>query len=132
MWRPVHQLSPHDQGKIGLTSQKLYASYQPAGSDVLHRACTQDIDVKVRKCAMELGNTDLLAKLAPGDMVALEAKYHIKFLTNLYNRARAGADSASVDTGVNAHLNGIAFAELVMFMEDARKEEGVIPTFKAV
>ncbi len=118
------------QDRVDLTEAVCFLCNQPAGSDVLHRACTHDIDVKVRKCAMELGDTDLLAKLAPGDMVALEAKYHTKCLTNLYNTARAGADSASVDTGVNARLNGIAFAELVMFMEDTRKEEGVIPTFK--
>lgn len=78
---------------------------------------------------MELGDTDLLTKLAPGDMVALEAKYHKSCITKIYNRARAAADS-SADTGVDTRLNGIAFAELVAFMEDTRMEEGIIPTFK--
>ena len=30
----------------------------------------------------------------------------------------------------NAHLHGIAFAELVAFMEDLHKEESVAPIFK--
>ena len=53
-------------------------------------------------------------------MVAIEAKYHTKCLASLYNRASAAADSTSADTGVDARLTGIAFAELVIFMEDTR------------
>ncbi len=39
-------------------------------------------------CAGLLEDTELLAKLSAGDMVALEAKYHTKCLVGLYNRAR--------------------------------------------
>lgn len=119
--------SRHD--KVDLTEAACFLCNEPAGSATLHVACTQDIDVKVRKCAMELEDTDLLTKLAPGDMVALEAKYHTKCLTKLYNRARA-ADSTRADTDVDTCLNGIAFAELVTFIEDTSKEEGIVPTFK--
>ena len=49
---------------------------EPAGSADLHNASTYDIDKKVRQCVLELEDTALLAKLAPGDMIALEAKYH--------------------------------------------------------
>jgi len=79
---------------------------------------------------MELEDTDLLTKLAPADMVALQAKYHTKCLTKLYNRARAAAVNINAETVVDARLNGIAFAELVTFMEDTCKEEGIVPTFK--
>ena len=122
--------SRHD--KVDLTEAICFLCSEPAGSDTLHRACTHDDDAKVHKCVMELEDTDLLAKLAPGDMVALEAKYHAKCLTKLYNRARAITGSAIADTGIDAHahLSGIAFAELVMFMEESRKEEEIVPTFK--
>ena len=53
----------------------------------------------------------------PGDMIALEAKYHQKCLVNLYNRARA-LESTVSNKSCDAHLHGIAFAELVAFMED--------------
>ena len=63
-------------------------------------------------------------------MVALEAKYHTKCLATLYNRARAATESATADTGVDACVSGIAFAELVAFMEENCREEGIVPTFK--
>jgi hypothetical protein len=78
-----------------------------------------DIDVRVCRCALEL--QALLAKLVPGDMIALEAKYHRKCLTNLYNRARTSMNAATkVEEGDDLH--GIAFAELVTFMGDFRRE----------
>ena len=59
-----------------------------AGSEVFHNASTFNTDTKVWRCALELEDTKLL-ELAPGDMIAPYAKYHRKFLMNLYNRARA-------------------------------------------
>lgn len=85
-----------------------------SSSACLHSASTYDIDRKVRKCALELEDTSLLSKLAPGDMIALEAKYHGRCLVALYNRARkARATHVNED---HANLHGIAFAELVAYM----------------
>ena len=36
----------------------------------------EKVDWNVRKCALALEDTELIAKLAPADMIALEAKYH--------------------------------------------------------
>ena len=47
---------------------------QPAGSEGLHEAATKQLDKKVRECACELQDTALLAKLAAGDIIAIEAK----------------------------------------------------------
>lgn len=46
-----------------------------AGSEGLHNAFTYNIDEKVWRYALEPEDTALLAKLVPGDMIALEAKY---------------------------------------------------------
>ncbi|MGH0155331.1 UNVERIFIED_CONTAM: hypothetical protein FKN15_029329 [Acipenser sinensis] len=78
---------------------------------------------------MEIQDTALLAKLAPGDMIALEAKYHLKCLVKLYNRARV-ADSTGADDDPNGHLHDIAFTELVAYMEDFCIEESVSPVFQ--
>ena len=43
-----------------------HGSYGPANT--LHRNCMHD--TKVHKCAIKLEDTDLLAKLAPGNMHA--------------------------------------------------------------
>jgi len=83
---------------------------------------------KVHKCAIALNDSILQAKLKPGDMIALEAKYHHKCLVNLYNRARA-LDRATQDKHGEADLHGIAFAELVAHMEDLWKEN-IAPVFK--
>ena len=115
-------------GRIDLKEARCFFCDEPAGSAGLHNASTYDIDMKVRKCAMELKDTSLLAKLAPGDMIALEAKYHRKCLATLYNRART-ANSACANED-HADLHGIAFAELVAFMEDFRMEKGITPVFK--
>ena len=61
-------------------------------------------------------------------MIALEAKYHQKCFVDLYNIARA-LDRAGQEKDCEAHLHGIALAELVAFMEDLRKED-IAPVFK--
>ena len=66
--------------------------------------------------------TALLVKLEPGDMIAVEAKYHQKCLVNLSNRARALESTVSTKS-CDAHLHGIALTELVAFMKDLQKED---------
>ena len=60
-------------------------------------------------------------------MIALEAKYHTKCLLNLYDRAKQ-ADNTRI--APDAHLHGIAFAELVSYMEEYCEEENVSAAFK--
>ena len=55
----------------------------------------------------ELQETALLAKLAAGDMIAIEAKYHNRCLCALYNRAIVA--SPMDNDGVDACMQGIAF-----------------------
>ena len=60
---------------------------EPAGSAGLHKASTYNIDANVRRCAVEVEDTALLAKLAAGDMIAIDTMYHHNCLCSLYNRA---------------------------------------------
>ena len=95
----------------------------------LHKASTLELDARVRKCALELQDKLLLAKLSLGDIVAQDAEYHIKCLVALYNRARA-SKSCSSDCDVDAINHGVAFAELVSYMEETRIDNLVAPIFK--
>lgn len=97
-----------------------------AGTADLHEAATKEIDKHVRRCATELGDTELLAKLSAGDMIAIEAKYHRNCLRALYNKIRP---AALKDEDAD-RLHGIAFAELVVFMEDMHADEDNAPVFK--
>jgi len=102
---------------------------EPAGSAGLHEAATKQIDKKVWKHALELEDTALLAKLAAGDMIAIEAKYHKNCLSTLYNKARQATFHDSTGDEDN-RLHGIAFAELVAFMEEVSSDEDNAPVFK--
>ena len=95
----------------------------------LHEVSTKEIDWKVRKCALALEDTELIAKLARADMIALEAKYNTKCLLRLYDNAKEAGDRQGEPAD---HLRGIAFAELVAYMEEYRLEESVNPVFKLV
>ena len=65
--------------------------------------------------ATELKDTDLLAKLAGGDMVAIEAKYHTNCMVSLRNRYRSFVRSSSTDKTPdtqNEIAKARAFAEI--------------------
>ena len=76
------------QSTIDLKYDKSFLCSEPGGPEgiYIHNASTHntDHDAIVRKCAIALilEDTTLLAKLEPGDMIALEAKYHRKCLAN--------------------------------------------------
>jgi len=123
---PVNTCSCHTA--IDLKDEKCFLCNNSDGSEGLHSAATYNIDAKVRNCAIALNDSALLAKLEPGDVIAQEAKYHRKYLVNLYNRAK-GLDRATQDKDSEADLHGIAFAELVAHMEDLWKED-IAPVFK--
>ena len=94
---------------------------QPAGSEGLHETATKQLGKKVSECACELQDTALLAKLAARDMIAIEAKYHNRCLWALYNRARLAPPMDN--DGAEACMHGIAFAELVVFLENVSSGE---------
>lgn len=83
----------------------------------LQAASTTGIDQNVCECALELQDGKLLAKLAAGDMVALQAKYHLNCLVALYNRRRQIMTSQLGDSK-EKKLQGLAFAALVSYIDD--------------
>ena len=101
------------------------------GTSGLHEAATFQVNERVKACAVLLEDTELLAKLSTADMVALEAKYHTKCLVSLYNRARKAKAEGHTDINETEALSGIAFAELVMYIEEMRQlDEERAPVFK--
>lgn len=86
----------------------------------------------MRERAALVEDSELLPKLSMGDMVALEAKYHIKCLVSLYNHARKVKGEAQQGTNHESEISGIVFAELVMYIEETRVDTGIAPLFKLV
>ena len=92
----------------------------PSGSEGLHETATKQLGKKGSECTCELQDTALLAKLAAGDMIAIESKYQHRCICALFNRARLAQPMDN--DGVEACMHGIAFAELVVFLENASSD----------
>lgn len=87
----------------------------------LHQVTTLGVDENVRMMATELQDTVLLAKLAGGDMIATECKYHRKCMTSLKNCYNSVLRKKNVDhfTDNDQIAEGRAFTELVSYMESS-------------
>jgi hypothetical protein len=104
------------------------------GSD-LRQVMTLGVDQKVRKCAAITENSLLLGKLAEGDLIATEAKYHPGCLLSLYYEAGRidlrESDVGSCDSVPSSvQTESLALAEVIAFMEDATKVESTPSVFK--
>ena len=96
----------------------------------LCKVATLELDFKVRQSANILQDEQLLAKLSSGDLIAQDAQYHIQCLASLYNRARDCESRKCHELDVDDVNHGIAFAELVSYMEETCKDEVIAPVFK--
>ena len=56
---------------------------------ILHDFTTFNADVSVNVMATQMSDTNLLGKLAGGDLVVLEAKYHFTCLTKYHKQYRS-------------------------------------------
>ena len=87
--------------------------------NVLHEVSTLDTDKNIRDMITELNDTLLLARIIGGDLIAMEAKYHLTCLTKLRNRYRshtrkAGQAAENTDEKMNESR---AFVELTSYIE---------------
>ena len=95
-----------------------------------HQAATFSVDTRVRKCALELHDTILLAKLSAGDLISQEAVYHSSCLVSLHNKAIRNRTESSGDK-TDKMFQGDALAELLSYIEETRTESTYsIPIFK--
>ena len=69
------------------------------------------LDSHVRQIAGELRDTKLLAKLSGGDMVAIDAQYHLTYLAAFYGRGRSRKRRS------NINAEAFAFAEVMSYIK---------------
>ena len=75
----------------------------------------------MRGSASLVNDNRLIGKLALGDMVAIEAKYHAKCLVGLYNQARKlklSLNSKNASSYKPIDIEELAFSELVAFIDE--------------
>ena len=88
------------------------------------------MDSKIRDWATILEDTALLGRLSTGDMVAQDAKYHKKCLSVLHNRVRKAESEGPKHNAKEREVSGIVFAELVLYIEEARLDQETAQVFK--
>ena len=95
----------------------------------LHQILTFDADTSIRAIVTELQDTHLLAKVSDiGDLIAKEAKYHLKCLVNLRNRYRSYVrKSSQLTQDIDEKFNeSRAFVELSSYIEKAVNSSNVL------
>ena len=92
-----------------------------------HKAATLGIHEKVWAAAKILQETILLAKLSAGDMVAIDAVYHLRCLVRLYKKADSVRDGLSNCNDRDKLLQQQVFVELQDYIESFRGTDQVIP-----
>lgn len=104
------------------------------GSDGLLREFrTLTADTSIRKMATQLKATQLLAALEGGDLIAIDAKYHLQCYTALRNRYRSHLRKLEQDlAGVSAEESQIkarALVELYTYIENCVEDGTFYFTF---
>ena len=103
----------------------------PGDEQSLHAVTTFEVDRRVKDCALVLSDNRLLAKLAVGDMIALEAQYHSQCLVSLYNRRRAFEREQFGHFSKNYNVaHSVAFAQLTSYINEVRAIDCIVPVFK--
>ena len=95
-----------------------------------HRAATLGIHEKVWSCAQALQDRVLLAKLSAGDMVAIDAVYHLRCLNRLYKKAASHLNLQKGHGQEKDMLRQQALSELQDFVETFRGSGQPIPMSK--
>lgn len=98
----------------------------------LHEFRTLEMDETIRQMAIDLHDSDILANLSGGDLVAIEAKYHLDCLTAFRNRHRSMLRKQKQDTSSDHPSQGSeekkvearALVELIAHIENC-VEEGI-------
>ncbi|CAC5377314.1 unnamed protein product [Mytilus coruscus] len=79
----------------------------------------------------KLNDTLLLAKSSADDLIAQEAKYHSKYIVSLYNRSsRIEIKNYIVESKKERQIHGIAFSELVSYINETRSCDETISVYK--
>lgn len=83
-------------------------SFCDEASGTLHQALTFNMEGRVCKCAIQLQDRALFAKLSAGDLISQEAVYHSNSLVTLKNKAQRFSENT--EGGDEKLVQGIVLA----------------------
>ncbi len=91
-------------------------------SDHLHSCSTIELDKELKQMALELQDTRLMSRISGGDVIAIEAKYHLNCLVSCKNRYRSMQREHASENSSNTEervLQAKAFSDLILNIEDS-------------
>lgn len=105
------------------------------GGGTLHSFCTLEADTNLRLIAGDLQDFGLLSRISGGDLIAIEAKYHMRCLTNSRNRQRSEQRKTKTATTWEAQEDGRinesrAFIELIEYITDSVENDTFLRPFR--
>ena len=119
-----------DISPLPTTNKNICFFCEKPGENLI-KAETPNIDKRVRSYAEGLGDRKLIAKLSAGDMVAIDAMYHLKCLTKLGNNHRSleRRNKKGKTQNYNTSHDALVFAEIVAYIEEQKQVLDCIPIF---
>ena len=91
-------------------------------SEQLHEIMTLNVDKSIQSMAIEMSDRELLVKISGGDLIALEAKYHLSCLTIYRSRYRTFS-TQNTARQTSKQARGRAFSEVVVHIDDALSQD---------
>ena len=85
-------------------------------SGEMHQASTMTLDANIRKCATDMWDSRIIAKLSAGDVVSREAWYHKSCLTKYSNKYRSFVRQKSKKEMEKSKLQTIALSEVIIYI----------------
>uniref|UniRef100_UPI00358EABF1 uncharacterized protein n=1 Tax=Myxine glutinosa TaxID=7769 RepID=UPI00358EABF1 len=115
---PDDEQKRHSKRKA-LNVQKCFFCEKGEEENVLHEVSTFDADKHIRDMITELNDAQLMTRIVGGDLIAMEAKYHLACLVKLRNRNRSLTRKASqTPENTDEKMNeSRAFVELTSYIE---------------
>ena len=111
----VDSSSQAKKAKRQVSDQNICIFCDEQGND-LHQVLTLEVDRDVNEMALQMQDSQLIAKLAAGDMVAIEAKYHSRCMLAYKRKYTAYVKSCSeteTSTNDDSATEARTFAELI-------------------
>lgn len=120
MHKPDADGRSHSKRKA-LDVKKCFFCEKGEEESVLHEVSTFDADKNIRDMITELNDTQLLTRICGGDLMALEAKYHLTCMVKLRNHHRSLIRKQSqIPDDTDEKMNeSRAFVELTIYIEES-------------
>ena len=115
-----------ERNKVERCKATMSCLFCEISSEPLHEFTSFNASKSINQMATAMGDQDLLVKLAGGDLVAIEAKYHFNCLSKYRNRyrahVRAGTSVSNSQHSADSRAKAQAFAETIADIENMIEE----------